>query len=114
MSIVNNDFDTKLFEFINYCQEFISGTYIFGMMILKEEVWMMTSDGMRLRKIQRLAHEIMDEVNLRNVQMPPELLTMVIDNLSRAVGDLTDPTGNYSLSYLEEKVGNAHSLLFNR
>jgi hypothetical protein len=75
---------------------------------------MMTSEGMRLRKIQRLAHEIMDEVNLREVQIPPELLTMVIDNLSRAVGDLTDPSGNYSLSYLEEKVGNAHSLLVKR
>jgi hypothetical protein len=72
---------------------------------------MMTSESIRLRKIQSQAHEIMDEVNLRNVQMPPELLTMVIDNLSRAVGDLTDPSGNFSLSYLEEKVGNAHSIL---
>jgi hypothetical protein len=51
---------------------------------------------------------------LKKVQMPPELLTMVIDNLSRAVGDLTDPSGNYSLRYLEEKVGNAHSLLVKR
>lgn len=72
---------------------------------------MMTTEGIRLRKIQRLAHEIMDEVNIRNLHVPPEILTLVIDNLSRAVGDLTDPSGNYSLSYLEEKVRNAHSLL---
>jgi hypothetical protein len=111
MSIINSSLITKIFEFLNCCQESCSATYIFGRMTIKEEIGMMTSESMRLRKIQRLAHEIMDEVNLRNVQMPPELLTIVIDNLSRAVGDLTDPSGNFSLSYLEEKVGNAHSLL---
>lgn len=114
MSIVSWRLEGKFFELLNYCQESIPCTYIFGRTILKEVNGMMTSNGMRLRKIQRQAHEIMDEVNLRNVQMPPELLTVVIDNLSRAVGDLTDPSGNYSLRYLEEKVGNAHSILVKR
>lgn len=74
----------------------------------------MKSNGLRLRRIQRLAHEIMDEMNLRNEQRPTEILMLVIDNLSRAVGDLSDPSGNYSIDYLEEKVGNAHSLLFGK
>ncbi|ETT86205.1 hypothetical protein C176_05822 [Viridibacillus arenosi FSL R5-213] len=39
-------------------------------------------------------------------------MSPVIDNLSRAIGDLTDPLGNYSLDYIEEKVKNAHYLLF--
>nr|WP_163099683.1 hypothetical protein [Peribacillus alkalitolerans] len=74
----------------------------------------MKSNGLRLRRIQRLAHEIMDEVNFKNEQRPAETLNLVIDNLSRAIGDLADPSGNYSLDYLEEKVANAHSLLFEK
>ncbi|WP_392391365.1 hypothetical protein [Neobacillus jeddahensis] len=75
---------------------------------------MKKTNGMRLQRIQRLSHEIMDEVNLRNRQRPIDTLMVVIDNLSRAVGDLSDPSGNYSLDYLEEKVSNAHSLLFGK
>jgi hypothetical protein len=74
----------------------------------------MKSNGMRLRRIQRLAHEIMDEVNFKNEKRSVETLNLVIDNLSRAIGDLADPSGNYSLEYLEEKVGNAHALLFEK
>jgi hypothetical protein len=37
---------------------------------------------------------------------------VVIDNLSRALGNLADPFGNYSLEYVEEKVERAHYLLF--
>ena len=62
---------------------------------------MMTSEGMRLRKIQRLAHEIMDEMNFREEQRQCEELRLVIDNLSRAIGDLADPFGDYSLNYIE-------------
>lgn len=69
---------------------------------------------LRLRKVQMLAHEIMDEINLRKKERATETLNLVIDTLSRAVGDLTDPSGHYSLDYLEEKVGNAHSLLFKK
>ncbi|MDR7078152.1 hypothetical protein J2Y03_003202 [Neobacillus niacini] len=43
---------------------------------------MMTSNGMRLRKIQRLAHEIIDEVNIRNEQRPPEILKSVVFGLT--------------------------------
>lgn len=75
---------------------------------------MKNTNRMRLQRIQRLSHEIMDEVNLRKKLRPTETLMVVIDNLSRAVGDLSDPSGNYSLDYLEEKVGNAHSLLFDK
>ncbi|WP_260401936.1 hypothetical protein [Peribacillus simplex] len=41
-----------------------------------------------------------------------EELRLVIDNLSRAIGDLADPFGDYLLDYIEEKLGNAHYLLF--
>lgn len=51
-------------------------------------------------------------MNLRKKQRPVDILSMVKDNLPRAVGDLLDPNGNYSLDYLE--VGNAHYLLFGK
>jgi hypothetical protein len=37
---------------------------------------------------------------------------MVIDNISRNLGNLVDPFGNYSLEYIEEKVEKAHYLAF--
>ena len=72
----------------------------------------MQTKEMRLRRIQHLAHEIMDEMNRGIEQRQFETLNLAIDNLSRAVGDLADPFGNYSLEYIEGKVGNAHYLLF--
>ncbi|MFC0274014.1 hypothetical protein ACFFIX_21910 [Metabacillus herbersteinensis] len=68
----------------------------------------------RLRKVQHMAHQIMDEMNFNQELRESDTLRLVIDSLSRAVGDLADPSGNYSLNYLEEKVGNAHSLIFNK
>lgn len=50
----------------------------------------------RLRRIQHLAHEIIDEMNLREEQRQFETLRLVIDNLSRVIGDLADPFGDYS------------------
>ncbi len=41
-----------------------------------------------------------------------ETLQKVIDHLSGAIGDLVDPSGTYSLDYLERKVHTAHYLLF--
>ena len=72
----------------------------------------MQTKEIRLRRVQHLAHEIMDEMNRKNEPRQCETLNLVIDNLSRAIGDLADPSGNYSLSYLEEKIGKAHYLLF--
>ena len=72
----------------------------------------MRTKEMRLRRIQHLAHEIMDEMNRGNEPRQVKTLHLAIDNLSRAIGDLADPHGHYSLDYLEEKVGNAHYLLF--
>ncbi|KAA0955927.1 hypothetical protein FQ087_15235 [Sporosarcina sp. ANT_H38] len=72
----------------------------------------MQTKEMRLRRIQHLAHEIMDEMNRGNEQRQFETLNLAIDNLSRAIGDLADPFGSYSLEYIEGKVGNAHYLLF--
>jgi hypothetical protein len=43
----------------------------------------MKLNGLRSRRIQRLAYEMMDEMNLRKEERPTEILTMVIDNLSR-------------------------------
>ncbi|AHN23653.1 group-specific protein [Lysinibacillus sphaericus] len=74
----------------------------------------MQAENKRLRIIQHLAHEIMDEMNTRKEPMELDTLIPVIDNLSRAIGDLTDAFGNYSLDYVEEKVKNAHTLLFKR
>lgn len=42
----------------------------------------MNSNRLRLRKIQMLAHEIMDEVNLRQEHRPTENLTLIIDRRS--------------------------------
>jgi len=74
----------------------------------------MQAENKRLRKVQHLAHEIMDEMNAGKELNELETLVPVIDNLSRAIGDLTDAYGNYSLDYVEEKVKNAHTLLFKK
>ncbi|MFE0504323.1 hypothetical protein ACWF7H_02925 [Peribacillus butanolivorans] len=70
----------------------------------------MQTKEMRLRRIQHLAHDIMDEMNARKEKR--QFDTLIIDNLARAIGDLSDPLGDYSLDYIEEKVENAHFLLF--
>ncbi|MFJ7649425.1 group-specific protein [Lysinibacillus sp. NPDC097279] len=75
---------------------------------------MMQAENKRLRKIQHLAHEIMDEMNAGKELNELERLIPVIDNLSRAIGDLTDAYGNYSIDYVEEKVKIAHTLLFKK
>ncbi|UAL50517.1 MULTISPECIES: hypothetical protein [Metabacillus] len=72
----------------------------------------MQTKEIRLRRIQHLAYEIMDEMNKRKERRQFDTLSLVIDNLSRAIGDFADPLGNYSLDYLEKKVENAHYLLF--
>ena len=72
----------------------------------------MQTKEVRLGRIQRLAHEIMDEMNRGNEPRQFETLNLAIDNLSRALGDLADPFGNYSLDYIEDKLGKAHFLLF--
>jgi hypothetical protein len=72
----------------------------------------MQTKEIRLRRIQYLAHDIMDEMNGRKELRQFDTLSLVIDNLSRAIGDLADPLGDYSLDYIEEKVINAHYLLF--
>lgn len=74
----------------------------------------MQAENKRLRKIQHLAHEIMDEMNAGKELNELERLIPVIDNLSRAIGDLTDAYGNYSIDYVEEKVNIAHTLLFKK
>ncbi|MGM0879038.1 MAG: hypothetical protein ACQEWV_31430 [Bacillota bacterium] len=72
----------------------------------------MNTKEVRLRRIQQLAHVIMDEMNFKEEQKQLESLRLVIDNLSRAIGDLSDPLGDYSLDYIEEKMKNAHYLIF--
>jgi len=36
---------------------------------------------------------------------------IVIDNLSRAIGELADPYGCYSLDYIEDKLEKSHSIM---
>ncbi|WP_341300825.1 group-specific protein [Lysinibacillus sp. FSL H8-0500] len=74
----------------------------------------MQSEKLRLRKIQRLAYEIMDEMHKEKNQLELHKFIPIIDNLARAIGDLTDSTGQYSLDYVEEKVKNAHAFLFSK
>ncbi|WP_342441914.1 group-specific protein [Lysinibacillus sp. FSL K6-0075] len=74
----------------------------------------MQAEKLRLRKIQRLAYEIMDEMHKDKDCIELHKVIPIIDNLSRAIGDLTDSVGKYSLDYVEEKVKNAHALLFNK
>jgi len=70
------------------------------------------SKQLRLHRIQHLAHEIMDKMNTDSGFYDCTTSKVVIDNLSRALGNLADPLGNYSLEYLEEKIEGAHYLLF--
>ncbi|RAN83957.1 hypothetical protein [Bacillus sp. SRB_331] len=64
-----------------------------------------------LRKVQYLICDIMDEMNMESEKKNLETLQK-IDHLSGAIGDLVDPSGTYSLDYLEGKVHTAHYLLF--
>ncbi|MDP1442241.1 hypothetical protein [Priestia megaterium] len=72
----------------------------------------MRTKQMQLQRIQHLAHEIMDKMNKDSDYPDFSTSKVVIDNLSRALGNLTDPFGNYSIEYVEEKVEKAYYLLF--
>lgn len=69
---------------------------------------------MRLQRIQRLAHEIMYEINSQEEQKQSEDLNFVIDNLSRAIGELADSFGCYSLDYIEDKVEKSYFMLIKK
>ena len=69
-------------------------------------------DLARLNRIQHLAYDIMDEMNKEGSSQDCSHSNKVIDLLSRAIGNLTDPTGSFSIDYVEEKVATAHYLLF--
>ena len=54
----------------------------------------MQTKEIRLRRIQHLAHEMMNEMNRGDdVKRQCEPLHLAIDNLSRAIVDLADPHG---------------------
>lgn len=72
----------------------------------------MRTKQMQLQRIQHLAHEIMDKMNKDSENPDCSTSKVVIDNLSRALGNLTDPFGNYSIEYVEEKIEKAYYLLF--
>lgn len=72
----------------------------------------MEQKELRLRKVQYLICDIMDEMNMESEKKNLETLQKVIDHLSGAIGDLVDPSSTYSLDYLERKVHTAHYLLF--
>lgn len=66
----------------------------------------------RLYHVQNLAFEIMDQMNTDNEWKRTDQLKHVIDHLSRAIGSLTDPSGTFSIDYVEEKIATAHYILF--
>ena len=72
----------------------------------------MEQKELRLRRVQYLICDIMDEMNTESEKKNLEILQQVIDHLSGAIGDLVDPSSSYSIDYLERKVHTAHYLLF--
>ena len=71
----------------------------------------MEQKELRLRRVQYLICDIMDEMNAESEKNNLEILQQVIDHLSGAIGDLVDPSSTYSIDYLERKVHTAHYLL---
>ena len=71
----------------------------------------MEQKELRLRRVQYLICDIMDEMNAESEKKNLEILQQVIDHLSGAIGDLVDPSSSYSIDYLERKVHTAHYLL---
>jgi hypothetical protein len=68
----------------------------------------------RLKKVQEMAFQVMDDIHLNKEMRNEQDLKNVIDNLSRAVGMFADPSRNFSLDYIEDKVSTAHSLIVKR
>ncbi|MEG9295621.1 hypothetical protein V6B33_04090 [Mangrovibacillus sp. Mu-81] len=66
----------------------------------------------RLYHVQNLAFEIMDEMNADNELKNRVDLKHVVDHLSRAIGSLADPSGTFSMDYVEEKIAAAHYSIF--
>jgi hypothetical protein len=66
----------------------------------------------RLYHVQNLAFEIMDEMNAGNELERKVDLKHVVDHLSRAIGSLADPSGTFSLDYVEERIAAAHYSVF--
>ncbi|MEL3972525.1 hypothetical protein AAEO50_09555 [Rossellomorea oryzaecorticis] len=66
----------------------------------------------RLYHVQNLAFEIMDEMNTGSELEDKVNLKHVVDHLSRAIGSLADPSGTFSLDYVEEKIAAAHYSVF--
>lgn len=77
----------------------------------KEEIYVEQKE-LRLRRVQYLICDIMDEMNAESEKKNLEILQQVIDHLSGAIGDLVDLSSSYSIDYLERKVHTAHYLLF--
>lgn len=62
--------------------------------------------------VQNLAFEIMDEMNADGELERKVDLKHVVDHLSRAIGSLADPSGTFSLDYVEERIAAAHYSVF--
>ncbi len=62
--------------------------------------------------VQNLAFEIMDEMNAGGELERRVDLKHVVDHLSRAIGSLADPSGTFSLDYVEERIAAAHYSVF--
>ncbi|PFJ09148.1 hypothetical protein COD67_01180 [Bacillus cereus] len=70
----------------------------------------MEQKELRLRNVQYLICDIMDEMNAESEKKNLETLQQVIDHLSGTIGDLVNPSSTYSIDYLERKVHTAHYL----
>ncbi|WP_419184996.1 hypothetical protein [[Bacillus] enclensis] len=54
----------------------------------------------------------MDEMNAGGELERRVDLKHVVDHLSRAIGSLADPSGTFSLDYVEERIAAAHYSVF--
>ena len=69
----------------------------------------MEQKELRLRRVQYLICDIMDEMNAESEKKNLEILQQVIDHLSGAIGDLVDPSLLFYRLFREES---SYSALF--
>ncbi|MCF6136348.1 hypothetical protein [Pseudalkalibacillus berkeleyi] len=74
----------------------------------------MKNEEKRLRDVQALAYHVTDAIHLNPMRRSEQDLKTAVDQLSRAVGILSDSSRCISLDEVEEKVNKAYQLIVKR
>lgn len=74
----------------------------------------MKNEEQRLRDVQALAYHVTDAIHLNPMKRSEQDLKTAVDQLSRAVGILSDPNRCISLDDVEEKVNEAYQVIVKR